>query len=71
LYRLRSPSEKSVYAAKAAVSLDPRQLASWLEVRSDDTIVMRTGRTEIGTGMSGYSPQVVAENCASGRTWFH
>jgi len=55
------PVGDSACAAKAAVWLDPTQLASWLEIRSDDTIVMRTGRTEIGTGMSGYYPQAVAE----------
>ena len=34
--------------------LNPALLASWLEIRSDNTILMRTGRTETGTGMSGY-----------------
>src|SRR5216683_2826805 len=51
----------SALPASAETSLDPTQLASWLEIRSDNTIVMRTGRTETGTGMSGYYPQVVAE----------
>ena len=36
-------------------------IASWIEVRSDSTILVRTGRTEIGTGMSGFYTQVVAE----------
>ncbi|WP_260704186.1 molybdopterin cofactor-binding domain-containing protein [Edaphobacter flagellatus] len=36
-------------------------IASWLELRDDGTIIVRTGRTEIGTGMSGYYPQVIAE----------
>jgi len=55
------------FPAKAAESqlltnhLDPTLLASWLEIRSDNTILMRTGRTETGTGMSGYYPQVIAE----------
>ena len=39
----------------------PTQLASWLEIRSDNTVVARTGRTETGTGMSGFYTQVVAE----------
>jgi nicotinate dehydrogenase subunit B len=55
------PAGASTHAAEAEASLDPTQLASWLEIRSDSTIVMRTGRTETGTGMSGYYPQVVAE----------
>jgi len=41
--------------------LDPTLLASWLEIRSDNTILMRTGRTETGTGMSGYYTQAIAE----------
>jgi CO/xanthine dehydrogenase Mo-binding subunit len=36
-------------------------IASWIEVRGDNTILVRTGRTEIGTGMSGFYTQVVAE----------
>ena len=40
---------------------DPGQLASWLEIRDNNTILVRTGRTEIGTGMSGYYAQVIAE----------
>lgn len=36
-------------------------IASWLEIRSDNTVLVRTGRTEIGTGMSAFYPQVVAE----------
>ena len=42
-------------------SLDPTLLASWLEIRADNAIVMRTGRTETGTGMSGYYTQAIAE----------
>jgi nicotinate dehydrogenase subunit B len=34
---------------------------SWLEIRSDNTILVLTGRTETGTGMSGYYTQAVAE----------
>src|SRR6202162_6642558 len=41
--------------------LDPGQLASWLEIRSDGTILARTGRAEIGTGMSAFYPQMIAE----------
>jgi nicotinate dehydrogenase subunit B len=41
--------------------LDPTLLASWLEIRSDNTILVRTGRTETGTGMSGYYAQAIAE----------
>src|SRR5579871_5208920 len=40
---------------------DPTRLASWLEIRSDNTVLVRTGRTETGTGMSGYYTQAVAE----------
>src|SRR5450631_351077 len=41
--------------------LDPGKLASWLEIRSDGTILARTGRAEIGTGMSAFYPQMIAE----------
>src|SRR6202040_2357450 len=41
--------------------LDATLPASWLEIRSDNTILMRTGRTETGTGMSGYYTQAIAE----------
>jgi CO/xanthine dehydrogenase Mo-binding subunit len=41
--------------------LDPNLVASWLEIRDDSTILMRTGRTETGTGMSGYYAQAIAE----------
>ena len=55
------PAVASTDAAVIGAPLDPTQLASWLEIRSDNTIVMRTGRTETGTGMSGFYTQVVAE----------
>jgi nicotinate dehydrogenase subunit B len=41
--------------------MDPTLLASWLEIRSDNSILARTGRTETGTGMSGYYAQAIAE----------
>lgn len=48
-------------AASEPSSLDPSRLVSWLEIRSDSSIFVRTGRTETGTGMSGYYAQTVAE----------
>ncbi len=38
-----------------------QSLVSWLEIRSDNTILVRTGRTEIGTGMSAFYAQTIAE----------
>ena len=55
------PPGLSATAAQSGTSLDPTALASWLEIRSDNTIVMRTGRTETGTGASGYYAQAIAE----------
>ncbi|HTP69186.1 MAG TPA: molybdopterin cofactor-binding domain-containing protein [Dongiaceae bacterium] len=55
------------FAARAAAaentssSIDPTTVASWLEIRSDNTIVARTGRTETGVGITGYYPQTIAE----------
>jgi CO/xanthine dehydrogenase Mo-binding subunit len=48
-------------AAGSPASMDPTSLASWLEIRSDNTIVARTGRTETGVGITGYYPQTIAE----------
>jgi nicotinate dehydrogenase subunit B len=55
------PARFSAMAAESQTSPDPTLLASWLEIRDDNTIVMRTGRTETGTGMSAYYAQVIAE----------
>src|SRR5258708_76679 len=55
------PAEFCALPAENNTSLDPSQLASWLEIRGDNTILARTGRTETGTGMSGYYTQVIAE----------
>ena len=41
--------------------IEASKLASWLEIRSDHTILARTGRAEIGTGMSAFYAQVIAE----------
>ncbi len=53
--------EKSARADDSSAPLDPSRLASWLEIRADNTVVARTGRGETGTGMSAFYPQVVAE----------
>ena len=47
------PSCLSAMAAESQTSLptnqlDPALLASWLEIRSDNTIIARTGRTGYG-----------------------
>ncbi len=55
------PPGFSATAAESGMSPDPTALGSWLEIRSDNTIVMRTGRTETGTGASGYYAQAIAE----------
>ena len=55
------PGTFTAKAAESQASLDPTLLASWLEIRSDNTIVVRTGRTETGTGMSAYYAQAIAE----------
>jgi nicotinate dehydrogenase subunit B len=46
---------------EAPTTLDATRVASWLEIHSDGTILARSGRTETGTGMSGYYTQVIAE----------
>jgi len=41
--------------------LDPSLLASWLEIRSDNTILARTGRAELERQLSSYYAQAIAE----------
>ncbi len=36
-------------------------IALWIELRGEDAVTVRTGRTEIGTGMTGFYTQVAAE----------
>jgi nicotinate dehydrogenase subunit B len=55
------PPGFSALGTENETSLDPARLASWLEIHSDNTIIMRTGRTETGTGMSAYYAQAIAE----------
>src|ERR1700759_4950278 len=52
---------RSSDSAAAIGSPTTAPAASWIEIRSDNTVLVRTGRTEIGTGMSGFYTQVVAE----------
>jgi nicotinate dehydrogenase subunit B len=54
-------ADRRTDAAAAAGMRDAGTLASWLEIRDDNTIVVRTGRTETGTGMSGFYAQTIAE----------
>ena len=58
---LSVPAGFSLRASEAQTSLDPGNLASWLEIRADNFILARTGRTETGTGMSSYYAQAIAE----------
>src|ERR1700722_618408 len=51
----------SAMAAEVKPASTTTHLVSWLEIRQDNTILVRTGRTEIGTGMSAYYAQVIAE----------
>jgi CO/xanthine dehydrogenase Mo-binding subunit len=48
-------------AAETTESSASQPLASWLEIRDDNTVLARTGRAEIGTGMSAFYAQVIAE----------
>jgi len=47
--------------AKPEPPTTPSPLIAWIEIRDDGTIVFRTGKAEIGTGMSAYYAQMVAE----------
>ncbi len=62
LYIQRTIGGSAAIAAEGAPGgLDPTRLASWLEIHADNTILVRTGRTETGTGMSAFYAQMVAE----------
>src|SRR5580692_1501049 len=52
---------RSSYPSPPEAQPTPTPIASCIEIRSDNTILVRTGRTEIGTGMSAFYAQVVAE----------
>ena len=56
---LRFPAHTE--ASEAPTSIDATLPESWLEIRADNTIVARTGRTETGVGITGYYPQTIAE----------
>src|SRR5258707_13686994 len=58
---LAFPAGFPIRAAESQTSLDPALVASWLEIRSDNAILVRTGRTETGTGMSAYYSQAISE----------
>ena len=55
------PARLSALASDTQAPSYATPLASWLEIHSDNSIVVRTGRTETGTGMSGYYAQAIAE----------
>jgi nicotinate dehydrogenase subunit B len=52
---------RGLSAMGAEVQPATSHLTSWLEIRQNNTILVRTGRTEIGTGMSAFYAQVIAE----------
>jgi CO/xanthine dehydrogenase Mo-binding subunit len=52
---------RSAKAVGPITSLDGTRIASWIEILSDSKIVVRTGRIEIGVGMTATYAQIVAE----------
>ena len=44
-----------------APSPDPSQLDSWLRIEADGSVVVRTGKVELGTGTRTALAQIVAE----------
>src|SRR5262249_11448035 len=48
-------------AGAEAATPDATNLASWLEIKADGSVVAKTGRAEMGVGMSAYYPQLIAE----------
>jgi CO/xanthine dehydrogenase Mo-binding subunit len=58
---LAIPAASSASVIEGQTALDPSRLESWIEIRSDNTILARTGRGETGTGMSAFYAQMIAE----------
>jgi CO/xanthine dehydrogenase Mo-binding subunit len=53
---------KAARGAGFQTSLDPTQVSSWLEIHSDNTILMRTGKVELGQGSASTAyAQITAE----------
>lgn len=48
-------------ATVSAAALDATRLASWIEIKDDGTVVVRTGKAEMGVHMAAYYRQIVAE----------
>jgi CO/xanthine dehydrogenase Mo-binding subunit len=48
-------------AAGATNQVDPSQLASWIEIHPDNTVLIRTGFVEMGNGTAVAYRQIVAE----------
>ena len=59
--RVRSPPRPRAATSLRTEPTGSQQTRVWLEIRSDNTILARTGRAEIGTGMSAFYPQMIAE----------
>ncbi len=49
------------HGSASDVEPNTKPVAAWIEIRSDHSVLVRTGRAEIGTGMSAFYAQVVAE----------
>lgn len=45
----------------AGYQLDPSRLASWIEINSDNTVTIRTGKADVGNGTAISYRQIVAE----------
>jgi CO/xanthine dehydrogenase Mo-binding subunit len=54
-------ASSSTAASSAGPQLDPSRLASWLEINSDNTVLIRTGKVDMGYGTSAAYRQIVAE----------
>src|SRR5690348_17172482 len=52
----------SAAAASTGTTLDPTLPSSWLEIRPDNTIVLKTGKVELGQGSASTAyAQITAE----------
>jgi len=62
VYASLAPRDALAQAAKVTTSLDPTLPASWIEIRSDNTVRFRTGKCDFGQSSIYIAyPQIIAE----------
>ena len=62
VYATFAPRDALAQAISSSTSLDPTRLASWIEIRADNTVQFRTGKCDFGQSSIYIAyPQIIAE----------